>query len=181
MWYRGVLFKAKRVIGLDVTGLDIGAFLESLSCNSGGMHVYYRALRAFYIWLYSRKSGIGLNPSDNPILAAEASKVPKRILPSLTREQVEYQIEQAECIRDEAIISLFADSGLMISELANIETNNINWRNHTIRIIGKSNKEGLASFGPRTEKLLQELLRQQGASDKLFNLSVGASPPCYLG
>ena len=50
----------------------------------------------------------------------DAPKVGKKILPSLSHEQVEYLIKQAECVRDKAIISLFADSGLRLSELANI-------------------------------------------------------------
>jgi len=38
----------------------------------GGRHAYYRALRAFYSWLYSPKAGMGLNAQANPMLLVDA-------------------------------------------------------------------------------------------------------------
>ncbi|MFC2000016.1 hypothetical protein ACFLXE_04580 [Chloroflexota bacterium] len=67
-------------------GQDIALFLNSLQCSNGGKHAYYRALRAFYNWLYSPKSGYGLSPQDNPILSVDSPKVENRILPSFTQE-----------------------------------------------------------------------------------------------
>ena len=128
-------------------------------------------LRAFYNWLYSPRSGYNLITQDNPILAVEAPKVGKRILPSLTLEQLDLLIDQAECNRDKAIISLFADSGLRLSELANVNHNNIDWQHRLIKVICKGNKEGLAPFGSRTEKLLKEWLAQCPTSDKLWDIS----------
>jgi integrase/recombinase XerD len=91
-------------------------------------------LRAFYNWLYSPKSGYDLNPQDNSILAVEAPKVERKILPSLTPEQLEYVMEQADSIRDKALISLFADSGLRLSELSNINLYNIGWKHRLIKV-----------------------------------------------
>ena len=99
---------------MHVKGQEIARFLNSLKCSNGGKHAYYRTLRVFYNWLYSPKSGYNLNPQDNPILLVDAPKLEKRILPSLSNEQVDYLIEQAECVRDKAIISLFVDSGLRL-------------------------------------------------------------------
>ncbi|MFC1977182.1 tyrosine-type recombinase/integrase [Chloroflexota bacterium] len=82
------------------------------------------------------------------------------ILPSLTLEQLDYLIGQAEAIRDRAIISLFADSGLRLSELANINPQNIDWQHKLIKAKCKGGKEGYAPFGQRTEKLLKEWLSQ---------------------
>jgi integrase/recombinase XerD len=159
------------VIGLHVKGQDIAQFLDSLQCSNGGKHAYYRALRAFYNWLYSPKSGLGLNPPNNPILIVESPKVEKTILPSLTPEQLDYLIEQAECVRDKAIVSLFADSGLRLSELANIIPLNINWGSRLIKVRCKGNKEGLAPFGERTEKLLKEWLSQYHTDDRLWDIN----------
>ncbi|MFC1979940.1 tyrosine-type recombinase/integrase, partial [Chloroflexota bacterium] len=169
-FYKGYLRLASQVIGLNVSGQEVSQFLDSLQCTNGGKHAYFRALRAFYNWLYSRKSGYNLNPQDNPILIVDAPKVEQRILPSLTPEQLDYLIEQAEIIRDKAIISLFADSGLRLSELANINPHNIDWNDHLIKVIGKGNKEGLAPFGQRTEKLLKEWLSQYQTGDRLWDL-----------
>ena len=103
-------------LAFDVTSHDIEEFLKFLHCSNGGKHAYFRALRTFYRWLYSPKSGYKLNLQDNPMLLIEAPKVEKRMLPSLTTEQVDYLIGQADTLRDKAIISLFADSGVRLGE-----------------------------------------------------------------
>ncbi len=170
-YYQGTLNLAYSIIGVKVSSQAIAQFLNSLQCTNGGKHAYYRALRAFYNWLYSRKSGYNLNSQDNPILAVEAPKVEKRILPSLIPEQLDHLINQAECFRDKAIISLFADSGLRLSELANIKPHNIDWQHRLIKVWCKGNKEGYAPFGQRTEKLLKEWLSQYPARNSLWDLN----------
>jgi site-specific recombinase XerC len=115
-FYRGYLNLSKPVIGIGVTGQEIKQFIDTRQCGSGGKHAYYRALRTFYNWLYSPKSGYGLNPQHNPILIVDPPKVGKRILPSLTPEQIVSLIDKCESVRDKAVISLFSDSGLRLSE-----------------------------------------------------------------
>jgi site-specific recombinase XerD len=159
------------VIGLKITGQDINRFLDSLPCSLGGKHAYFRALRAFYNWLYSLKSGYNLRPEDNPILMVESPKVKNKILPSLTTQQLDYIIEQARCVRDKSIISLFADSGLRLSELADINPNNIDWERKLIQVTCKGNKEGLAPFGEKTEALLKGWLSEYNADSRLWDIN----------
>jgi integrase/recombinase XerC len=73
-------------------------------------------------------------------------------------------------VRDKAIISLFADSGLRLSELTNIQINNIDWQNRLIKVKCKGNKEGLAPFGKRTENLLKQWLSTYEPNGKLWDL-----------
>jgi integrase len=156
---------------LNTTGQQIQRFLSLLRCHNGGKHAYYRYLRAFYNWLYSPKSSYHLNSQDNPILIVEAPKVERKILPSLTLEEVDTVIDAAICVRDKAIISLFADSGLRLREVASISLNNIDWQNRLIKVKCKGNKEGLAPFGERTEKLLKEWLSRYNANGHLWNIN----------
>jgi integrase len=67
---------------------------------------------------------------SNPITKVDAPKPARQILPSLTKEQVEYLIEQADNLRGKAIISLFADSGMRLSELASVKASDIDWENY---------------------------------------------------
>ncbi len=170
-FYECYLGHATHVIGLYVKGQDIAQFLNNLHCSLGGKHAYYRALRAFYNWLYSRKSGYSLDVQDNPVLVVEAPKVGKRILPSLNTEQVDYLIEHVSNNRDKAIISLLADSGLRLSELANINPLNIDWEHRLIRVVCKGNKEGYAPFGHRTRELLKEWFAQRPIFDRLWDVN----------
>ena len=169
-YYTGYLNLARSVVGTRTTGHEVKHFLDSLQCSNGGKHAYYRALRAFYNWLYSPKSGHGLNPQDNPILMVESPKVEKKILPSFTPEQIAYLMGQADCVRDRAIISLFSDSGLRLSELASIKPENIDWENRLVKVWCKGSKEGLAPFGGRTESLLREWLSQYNPSGNIWGM-----------
>jgi len=105
------------------------------------------------------------------MLIVEAPKVEKKILPSLTTEQVEYLINQVESVRDKAIISLFADSGLRLIELANIELRNIDWQHRLIKVKCKGNKEAYAPFGQRTEALLRDWLSRYKTNGRIWDIN----------
>jgi len=69
---------------------------------------------------------MGFRAEDNPISWVDAPKRPQLILPSLTKEQVETLLGEAQSLRDKAIIALFVESGLRLSGLANIRLESIN-------------------------------------------------------
>jgi site-specific recombinase XerD len=159
-FYRKYLSKAVPVLGLTPATKAVNSFLSSLACSPGGKHAYFRALRAFYNWLYSPRSGFDMKGKENPMRWVDAPKVPKLILPSLSKEQVEFLISKVSSARDKAIISLFAESGLRLSELANIRQQDIDWQAHTIRALCKGNKEGYAPFGSSSESYLRAWLEE---------------------
>jgi site-specific recombinase XerC len=122
------------VYGYDLTPDDINKFLSGLTC-ANGKNAYYRAIRAYCNWLY-RQGYI----TENPIIKVDPPKMAKIILPSLTSEQVDELINRTEDVRDKAIISLFADSGIRLSELLGIRENHIDWDNDVVVVWGKGNK-----------------------------------------
>ncbi|MFC1972124.1 tyrosine-type recombinase/integrase [Chloroflexota bacterium] len=113
----------------SLTSQGINAFLSSRKCTNG-RHAYYRAIRAFCNWAV--KEG---HLTENPLVKVDVPKIKKRILPSLMPEQVEYVIEQAETLRDKAMVSLFADSGMRLSELVSIKHSLIDWE-HNLSLSG---------------------------------------------
>jgi len=117
-------------------------------------------LRVFYNWLYFTKSGYSLQLQDNHILSVDPPEVEKKILPSLTSEQVGFLLQQTNCVRDKAIISLFADSCLRLSELERITVQDIDWDNRLIKVWCRGGKEALAVFGSKTESLLRQWLAE---------------------
>ncbi|MFC1971325.1 tyrosine-type recombinase/integrase [Chloroflexota bacterium] len=142
----------------EFTPDSINTFLSRLPC-ANGKDAYYRAIRAFCNWLY-RQGYI----TDNPINRVDPPKMKKAILPSLTPEQVDYLISEAKTIRDKAIISLFADSGIRLHELLNIKEAHIDFDTNTVMIWGKGGKQRKAPFTKRTAELLREWLRVKGVS-----------------
>jgi len=127
--------------------------LSELTCKNG-KNAYYRAIRAFCNWLY-RQGYV----KYNPISRVDPPKMTKIILPSLTSEQVEYLIKQADNVRDKCIISLFADSGVRLNELLNIRESHIDWESNTVIIWGKGGKQRKAPFTKRTSRLLSEWIK----------------------
>lgn len=72
----------------------------------------------------------------------ESPEAERRILPSLSPEQLDYLIDQAECVRDKTVTSLFADSGLRLSELASIDEANIDRQHRLIKVICEGTEKG---------------------------------------
>jgi len=144
---------------------DIEAFLLQFK-NPGNRHAYYRAVKTFYNW---RAETFGL---PSPVKHIKAPRLSKLILPSLTRDEVLKLLEATKCVRDKAIISMFTESGLRLSELASIQSDNINWTNRTIRVIGKGRKEAVAPFGPLTESYLRAWLGEyQADGNNIWDLN----------
>lgn len=143
---------------------DIERFLLQFS-NPGNRHAYYRAIKTFYTW---REESFGL---PSPMRYIKAPKLGKIIMPSLTREQVLTLIEKVDNVRDKAIIALFAESGLRLSELTSIKTQDIEWDSHTIRVIGKGKKEAFAPFGSLTEKYIRAWIANYKTDGNIWGLN----------
>jgi len=71
------------------------------------------------------------------MLYVDSPKVERRILPSITEQQLEVLLKNTESLRDRCIISLLSDSGMRLNELTNMDVHNINWHDCTVTIWGK--------------------------------------------
>ena len=171
MDYGKALPKVLKVLGLRPTPSQINASLNSLSCSLGGRFCYFKDIGAFYNWLYSPRSGYSFKPEDNPVTWVDAPKRPYVILASLTKEQVDLLMGECCHARDKAIIALFTESGLRLAELARIKLNDTDWRNRTIKTLGKGNKEGYAPFGSISEEYLKAWLAQYQPNGNIWGLN----------
>jgi site-specific recombinase XerD len=141
------------------TPSDINRFLMKYS-NAGNRHAYFRAIRAFYSW---REDMFDLL---SPIRKMKAPKVPKLIMPALKLEDIKKLIEQAESTQDRAMIALFTESGMRLSELAHIKLSDINWNQHTIRVIGKGRKERDVAFTQVSEVYIKQWLAEYNTNSQ---------------
>jgi len=157
-YYRERLSKFIQAVDfLRASRQDIQRYLSSIPPNQYGLgtrHASFRAMKVLYGWLNSEYG------TPNPMEGMPAPILGKPILPYLEREQVLYLIEKAPSTRDKAAVALFVESGLRLSEHANIMPEHINWSNRTIRVLGKGRKEAYAAFGDLTEKYLKAWLRE---------------------
>jgi site-specific recombinase XerD len=137
------------------TRQQVERYLNSIPPNRYGLgnrHASYRAIKAFCHWLNAE------HDIPDPTKNMTAPMMGKPILPSLSRDEVELLIEKSKSTRDKAIIALFTESGLRLSELAGIRARDIDWNHRTVRVMGKGRKEAYAPFGALTEQYLREWL-----------------------
>ena len=164
-FYRSKLGKFCKEIDPDkCSRQDIECFL--LHFNSpGNRHCHFRAIKTFFNW---REEVYGF---PTPMKYMKAPRLPKLILPSLSREQVKVLIDHATSDRDKSIIALFTESGLRLSELTSIRSTDIDWREHTIKVFGKGGKEALAPFGNLSEKYLRLWLEGRVSNGSIWGLN----------
>jgi integrase len=101
----------------------------------------------------------------------KAPKMGKPISPSLTQDQVLALIQEVHSIRDKAIIALFAESGLRLSELANVSPRDIDWDARTIRVIGKGRKEAYAPFGELSDRYLKQWISKHKSNGTIGDIN----------
>jgi integrase len=104
----------------------------------------------------------------------DAPKVTKRLLPTVTLEQLDVLLHAAANPRDRAIISLLFDSGLRLLEVASIRTSDIDWDTNTLKVVVKGNRQAKAVFSCRTDSLLREHPYGTGHSPTLFGMKAGS-------
>jgi site-specific recombinase XerD len=93
------------------------------------------------------------------------------MLPALTADQVNRLIESVDSVRDKAMIALFAESGLRLSELAKIMPDDINWAGRCIKVLGKGRKAAFAPFGDLTEMYLSQWLSEYKPDNNIWGLN----------
>jgi len=104
-------------------------------------------LRAFFKYLVR----IGITTS-NPTLKISLPKLPKKIPPFLQEEQVNAVLDAPDSstdrgCRDKAILELLYATGVRVSELVGLNTEDINFSEQIIRVRGKGKKERIVPFG----------------------------------
>ena len=68
--------------------------------------------------------------------------------------------ETAVGLRDRAVIELLYASGIRISELVNLDINDVDFKGGTIRVLGKGNKERVVPFHDVCAKVIEAWLDQ---------------------
>jgi integrase/recombinase XerC len=144
-----------------ITANDIRRWLTSLQGKVAPSTEYrnYSGLRQFFAWCV-REGEVDASPMVN----VRPPKVPEPRTEVLTREQMRALL--ADCAgtdlvarRDTAIILLFADTGIRLSELANLTTADVDLRARVAYVVGKSRRPRTVPFGARTAQALDRYLR----------------------
>ena len=166
----------------DVSGIDSQSVRVYLSNIIGfGIAKSYAArklsaVRGFISWLSSREI------LEYGVAAGlKGPKLPSSLPRALSYEETEKLLVEGpengkHYQRDRLILELLYGSGLRVSELIDLNWENIETDQRMIRVLGKGSKERLVPFGPSVKELLEDwsLLSKEGTKGPLFISEKGA-------
>jgi site-specific recombinase XerD len=138
--------------------------------------VRFRSLQQYFGWLDEEGELAGANPMEK----MRPPMVPERPVPVLTLDQLRQLF--AKCSgksfidrRDEAILRLFADTGLRLSELAHLTVTDVDLDEQVAVVMGKGRRPRAVPFGAKTTAALDRYLRLRGRH------KLAAGPALWLG
>jgi len=119
----------------------LGAIYSEVQASS--LRRKIAAIRQFYLFLHKRRI-----IEDNPSLTITGPKKDGILPGALTREEmaklIEYNYPQnLKGLRDRAIIEMLYSSGVRVGELVSIKIKDMDFKEKTVTVLGKGNKERL--------------------------------------
>jgi site-specific recombinase XerD len=120
----------------------------------------YRSLRQLFRWLEED----GETPSS-PMARMRPPSVEEKAVPVIPDDDLRTLIRACqgqgfETRRDTALILVFLDTGARLSEVADLQLENLDlYRSATLLVRGKGSRERVLKVGPKTSKALDRYLR----------------------
>lgn len=146
--------------GGEVTTQQIRLFLLNLQQTNNPVSVgdYYKTIKRFFNWLI--EEGI---MEQSPMQNIKPPRMPKRIVSPFSLLDIENLL--ALCsgntfleMRNRAMVLLFLDTGLRLSEMANIQLADMDFDSETIKVMGKGARERVVRMGKTAQKALLKYL-----------------------
>lgn len=165
-----------------VTSKDIASYIDHLTDLKEADKTIARkivSIRTFFDFLMKEKR-INVNPCEK----IESPKLRKSLPKTLNFEEINKLLDlnpkTALEYRNRAMIELMYATGLRVSELVNLELNDINVKDNYIRVYGKGKKERIVPMAEITTNILNEYISVYRDSllkgyltDKVFISSYG--------
>lgn len=146
--------------------MDLRMFLAILGKGKQASTIngYITCLKNFFGWLQNEEYII-----KNPAAKLKQTKVPRVILQGYKAENLEILREACKTEREKALFELLDSTACRISELDNINVDDINWQEQSIKVLGKGRKERIVYFSTRAKLHIQAYLEtRKGNSNCLF-------------
>jgi len=149
-----------------ITPHHIRLFLLKLqdTCQRVSVYNNYRAIKRFFAWMVDEGT-----LKQSPMSSIRLRKPPDKIIQPFKPEQIQDLLllcDDSKFLgaRNKAIILTFLDTGLRLSELANIQLKDIDFDRETIKVMGKGAKERVVRIGKKAQKAILRylLMRNDG-------------------
>jgi integrase/recombinase XerD len=156
----------------NVTVMDLRIFIATRCKNmkASSTNGQINVLKSFFGWLCIEEY-----IPKNPTLNLKQTKEPKRLRHPLTMDEVELLRQNCETLRESAILEFTYSTGCRLSEIVNVDKEDIDWNEMTLKVIGKGNKEREVCFNTKAKYLLREYILSR--SDECPALFVSMKNP----
>lgn len=130
------------------------------------------SIKGFFKWL-----SINEIIKHNPALAIEQPKLPKRLPKVLSMKEINELLSAGMSVLDKAVLELLYAAGLRVSELTDIQLNNIDLNARYLRCTGKGSKERIVPIGKKACLAIKKYLPEREYILKKYNLK---SKYCFI-
>jgi integrase/recombinase XerC len=136
----------------EIQNVDIREFIVHLSSKKYSKSSVERkigTLKSFFNYL--KKEGIlKVNPAENISFPKKDKKLPR----FLEIDEINYFLDSIkgnniEDIRDKAILETLYSTGIRVSELVNLNVQDIDFQNSLVKVLGKGGKERIVPIGSK--------------------------------
>jgi site-specific recombinase XerD len=97
-------------------------------------------------------------------------KVPKPLRPSANLSDIPLLLGACDSTRDKRVVAMPSETGLRLTELANVSAGDLNLERSTITVWGKGAKQRVVRYGPMTEELLIKWLNERPNVERLLTM-----------
>lgn len=124
------------------------------------------ALRSFYKFLLKEKA-----ISENPVIKIQTPKTAKKLPSFISEDKINHLLDgdffnkDFKGLRDKLVIELFFGTGIRLSELLGIKTNDFLQEEKTIKVLGKRNKERIIPVNLSLAVLLQHYIVEKNIQE----------------
>jgi len=161
----------------DVRQADVEEFVAHLAetRSASTASVRYRALQQWFRWMVDEEE-----IERSPMERMRAPLIPDAPVPLLERDDARRLLKSCEgkdfvSRRDTAMIRLFLDTGMRLSELSNLRVSDLELDQDVALVLGKGRRPRSCPFGSRTGQALDRYLRARSGHAQ------AASPALWLG
>ena len=111
-----------------------------------------------YFKFLEKNNSIKSNPCDEITGLKTPKKLPKVLSEEDVNNLLDINLNDAFSYRNKAMLELMYSSGLRVSELLNLEVNNIDFNMNLVRVFGKGSKERIVPIDDIATKYLNEYI-----------------------
>lgn len=158
---------------INVKYSQIRSWIVSLSddgISNTSINRKISSLKSFYKFLLKIKQ-----IDVSPLIKHKSLKSAKKIQIPFSEKEVDIVLNQIkyesgfEGVRDKLIIDLFYTTGIRRTELIQLQFNNVDLSNQTIKVIGKRNKERIIPVLPIVVSQMVLYLKERGAIESILD------------